>query len=442
MNWLWSRLNPRSKWHEEKSVRRARTQQRKKHQLQQEQEELDRQQVPTWPHDQETIEIGPPLQLNGSFFSLASEIRHLILREAFGDQTVHLDLDFRHPFKTLSSNKEELELKRIQYPNFMHANISANILGPPYDRSLPKSWMWFSCVCHRCHPSDQLSYGRKANASTPDACEPRCDNCLRAGGLCREYPGEWPSKCFIGISGWLLTCRQAYREGIDVLYGMNTIHIQSPSLICGIEDFLSPNILSMMTSLELVWSLEDIGPDEAFIRRSLSNASTSGAPQQSDVIFPSLRHLRIGFKPLLWSDKAFGGRIGWGATDDERKEAEERIHDYFLPRLDQLLERIAPPAAEVVVSWDSWLWYSRTDLKLLEVQGREKTQMHQPEIGGLACWRVIPMLSGTKSTPAEESVPGRSKRNGYWIHVADAQLSNRYHNFKDWHRHELYGLIA
>ncbi len=45
-----------------------------------------------------------------------------------------------------------------------------------------------------------------------------------------------------------------YRDGIDILYGTNTFHIASMSLLCNLPRRMSPNHLATITSLELLWT--------------------------------------------------------------------------------------------------------------------------------------------------------------------------------------------
>ncbi len=64
--------------------------------------------------------------------------------------------------------------------------------------------------------------------------------------------------------GWLLACRQAYAEGIDVLYSTNTFFLESTTLFDALfcpashraaQQLLLPHHLASITSLELRWEL-------------------------------------------------------------------------------------------------------------------------------------------------------------------------------------------
>ncbi|CAH0018986.1 unnamed protein product [Clonostachys rhizophaga] len=147
-------------------------------------------------------------------------------------------------------------------------------------------------------------------------------------------------------------------------------------------------------------------------------------------------------KPLIadTGKNAFAIQLGHNYNAQQRQKESETIHEYFLPKLDRLLARIAPPTTESIISWSNWGLYSLFDLELFEVQETDKTRMHQPDIGAMAYHeRVV--------------------RNGYWLHIAEPDLEHprkllltsqdnndpiRYADLivdgYDRKRHELYGL--
>lgn len=117
------------------------------------------------------------------FFSrLPPELRHRIYLDAFGNRTLHMDLRFDHPW--------------VAGP--CHAGTNNLGAGEPGHAvtSIPPAWIWWSSVCHR-HPG------------IPERCSE--DHCRSGGSYtrCDLFPGEGPGKCFVGVMGWLLACRQA-----------------------------------------------------------------------------------------------------------------------------------------------------------------------------------------------------------------------------------------
>lgn len=116
------------------------------------------------------------------FERLPPELRYKIYLHAFGNRTVHMDLRFDHPWVT----------------GPLHAGTSGYGVNEPGHAldSIPPAWIWWSSVCHR-HPI------------IPERC---CEDTCRTGmtgTLCPLFPGVHPFKCFVGVMGWLLTCRQA-----------------------------------------------------------------------------------------------------------------------------------------------------------------------------------------------------------------------------------------
>lgn len=139
------------------------------------------------------------------------EIRQQILILAFGEQTVHMDLQFRYPFDV--NDKEDM---CGQGP---HAMICNRRLGSVEEKEyarriegMRQEWRWYSCVCHRFSSNaaqTQLALGRKNNHLWNYSCDPGGDTCLDGVANCYDWPGEWPGMCQIGIMGWLLSCKQA-----------------------------------------------------------------------------------------------------------------------------------------------------------------------------------------------------------------------------------------
>lgn len=118
---------------------------------------------------------------SGAFFErLPRELRDQILIAAFGNRTVHIDLQLKHPQLPDASC------------NLTHAQVNANGEEDPYAE--PR-WEWWSSVCHR-HPLAEAWDDRCQLGSPRNMCD-------------HFYSGQWPLKCFLGVMGWLLTCRQA-----------------------------------------------------------------------------------------------------------------------------------------------------------------------------------------------------------------------------------------
>ncbi|KFY09086.1 hypothetical protein V492_05645 [Pseudogymnoascus sp. VKM F-4246] len=347
---------------------------------------------------------------NTFFYRVPFEIRRQILMLAFGDQTVHMDLQYRYPFDLADDQSSYMRL---------HARIQSSLgsRGPEFIQGERREWRWFSCKCHRFPPDTaRLSLGRRRNYPWSHFRDPHIDNCLQGMGRCDEWPGEWPGKCQIGIMGWLLSCKQAYLEGIDVLYKTNTIHIASPILMRSIHDIIPWQRLEDMVSLEL--------------RKLL------GRP-----VFPGLRILRICFQTLVFDEEDFALGITWPYIDSGI--VSQRLHNSFFPAMDRLLERAVPPTTDVTVTCSKWDWYLETDYYLMEKQGREETRMQSADIAGLKCWRNTPArkVSGISDAVVEDALGVERQRKGFWVHICidDVHLRNDDDEY-DQKRHDLYNL--
>ncbi|OBT97676.1 hypothetical protein VE01_04594 [Pseudogymnoascus verrucosus] len=184
----------------------------------------------------------------GLFQRLPYEIRRSILIEAFGGRTLHMDLEFNHPLVRKSGTQTEIS----------HCDLDSNLIR---DTDIRKGWQWFGCVCHRredghCGSLFRSLFGTREGELIPKG-RPWEDTCWRGipnpseCGLLRGKDG--PSKCFIGIIGWLLACRQAYADGIDVLFATNTFHLKSPDLLEHLQRMVLPQRLRAIPFLEMCW---------------------------------------------------------------------------------------------------------------------------------------------------------------------------------------------
>ncbi|KAJ6441330.1 cyanamide hydratase [Purpureocillium lavendulum] len=352
-----------------------------------------------------------PSKRSPLFDHLPAEVRREILLLAFGERTLHMDLSFRAPLNLVPRKPCE------SWP--LHAGILSESLasGSHLVAGRGKRWRWFGCVCHRFPPGEtgHLSFGRRRNNPWNHFREPDSDRCLEGAGECNRWPGKWPDKCQIGVLGWLLTCRQAYAEGVEVLYKTNTIHIESPVLLRSIQDLIPRQRLSDITSLELLWK-----PKELPLRLGFSGRE--GSSPCDIPLFSSLRHLRLTFKYLVYGEIDEATGLEWPYED--QAALSRALHERLFPEIDDLLERIAPPTAHVVVSCCKWDWYELTDLYLLEKQGEAKTRLQRADVEGLKCWRETPPRKASSIVDMNNSRHSVTRREGYWIHSSfeDVQL--------------------
>lgn len=159
----------------------------------------NRPRVLTPSHSRETLILSAAAATaNSAFFQkLPFEIRRQILKEAFGNYVVHMDLNYDFPVVPLHI--------RQRHPIHKHANTNGRDTLPPQSKfGLPinKKWQWWSSICHRDSPS--WLEPRMSTRPCNDECRDASYNLA-----CDKWPGNTPGKCFIGVIGWLLSCRQS-----------------------------------------------------------------------------------------------------------------------------------------------------------------------------------------------------------------------------------------
>lgn len=203
---------------------------------------------------------------------------------------------------------------------------------------------------------------------------------------------------------------------MGVLYGSNTIHISSSTLIRGIQDVVPDQNLSRMVSLELVWDPLEVPIMLGFTGNQIKYRGKK--PCRTEPVFSSLKFLRISFKRLTYGDMDPITGLTWPYKDEQSLTNE--LRNRFLPQIDGLLDRIVPPSTDVMISLREWSWYEHLDLWLMGIQGKEKTKPQRADIEGLKCWREIPKQAntgerdiGVQTTPTTE----KRLREGYWIHI-------------------------
>ncbi|KAL2205155.1 hypothetical protein CC79DRAFT_981745 [Sarocladium strictum] len=165
---------------------------------------------PVTPSPEDTCKSSQPSSV---FFSrLPAELRSMILKEAFGGQTIHIDRYFDHPRQRCaacpwwcpSSKGDDVDLERGQKqpcpkPHMGHWSVTSRSLKS-------KSHRWRSSVCHRNPPGSDVFHPSWIESWR----QPHNDTC-RSGNKqhCDAWPGQWPLKCTVGAMGWLRTCRHA-----------------------------------------------------------------------------------------------------------------------------------------------------------------------------------------------------------------------------------------
>ncbi|KAH0529034.1 hypothetical protein TsFJ059_003834 [Trichoderma semiorbis] len=136
------------------------------------------------------------------FGKLPRELRYDILLRAFGGSLLHMDLSYVHPVAPI-------EPGRVL---FSHTGINADDrLEVNWDTTVPKSWQWWSSVCHRVMPNYEKTWSF-IRMSHPEIPRPGDDRCRHGyAHFCQSWPEPYPSKCKIGIMGWLFVLPTSIR---------------------------------------------------------------------------------------------------------------------------------------------------------------------------------------------------------------------------------------
>ncbi|KAM0258608.1 hypothetical protein ACHAQJ_003779 [Trichoderma viride] len=328
-----------------------------------------------------------------SFFTkLPLEIRRKILIEAFGGQTVHMDLIYDHPLLPPEDQPDDSHEEPQKRRSRAHGNLNVNlnsvrcdIQNLRLDDSRPKEWTWRSSVCHRNPP---------ASWRPGQGVQPAEDYC-RFGQTqwqrtCLVWPGEFPTKCLVGAMGWLRSCRQAYVEGIDILYSTNTFHTASKEMILNLNSILLPQRLSSITSVELLW---DFAPFPSIHPEVIKPPLSDMASYQSflDVIpttFPAIRKLHISLQGRIFPTKTVNGSTTW---DNNIDRVDEILHP-----IDNFVLELAPHVEVFSLGIPSSLYMHQRDRALKNKHLVEQAHLGQHE----RHWRPL---------------KGSAGRAGYWV---------------------------
>ncbi|CAH0000721.1 unnamed protein product [Clonostachys byssicola] len=373
-----------------------------------------------------------PEQNPGLFFNLPPTLRRDILILAFGDRTLHMHLDYQHPFHLRKDIEFQDSFEYIYFSSDQHnqfhgriQNFKSQFAGKRHDVDRPKEWHWFGCVCHRSPPAgefgiEQLSCGR-TRSRLDYGKELDEDGCMNGAGACANHSGQWPHKCQIQIMGWLLTCRQAYIEGMDVLYRTNTIHISTAPLLRGLQNIMSETVLQHLTSLELVWDADQVPIAHGFKDQARSRPLST---VRRTPVFPYLMFLRIAFKAVepAKTDPATGLFWPYRSVD----EVEKRLRTRLFPSIGDLLNRIVPSTTHVTLSCPDWMWFKAT-CDSLKSKNADAGTFQVAEIGGVKVWWPIDSTStALQRLRSPDPLLGddgtEAPREGFWVHIPEHKV--------------------
>ncbi|KAI1042739.1 hypothetical protein LB505_001096 [Fusarium chuoi] len=289
---------------------------------------------------------------------------------------------------------------RLLYPGPLVIDLS---------KQSEKQWAWKSSVCHRFPPSGRID--SRGPGYDPQPCD---DECVygwngRQGfrPQCEHWPGEGPKKCSVGAMGWLLSCKQAYREGIHVLYATNTFHTASKVMILNMHDFFQQQRLNAITSVEIVW---DFTP--WFILDT--NEDFRVAPPLSDIesfrqFLKAIPNLFLNIRKLYVSLQGDMIPKSYGQISETQYSTKQRIkvvEENIIMKVDQMVPYLKPHV-DFSVAYPTSTYAVQRSLALR--QGWTVKQRH--ETGEVERhWRPL-----AKCKP----------RTGYWVCLGDKDVRKK-----------------
>lgn len=234
------------------------------------------------------------------FRKLPVELRYHILVQAFGNMTLHANLLILRPPRRSKYSKRRKPSKHSETLQLYDND----------DASQPYSWKRIGGVCHgSCSRHEPrrvwFDFG---------------DWCTSGSYDCDSKP---PIECIIGALGWMLSCRQAYTEGIEVLYGSNSFRLNEVFVLENITGLLPKISLELISVLSFRWVFNN---HEDFASRQVQAGARNDvswhirprpvqyprAPAQVHEVsnylallaktFPNLRSLHISNSGVLWKD--------------------------------------------------------------------------------------------------------------------------------------------
>ncbi|KAK3290988.1 uncharacterized protein B0H64DRAFT_50422 [Chaetomium fimeti] len=335
--------------------------------------------LPALPSTAEFIpeEWRPSQQTQSHYFDLPLELRHLILRTAFGDRTIHIDLRSRNSL----------------HPQPLHTDPC------PPDRL----WMWYSCFCYK-----RQRDGGHAGANTHFHAL-FADGCWAGGKRCctPDQRDLLPEEGRIGVMGFLLSCKRACDEGLSILYATNTISVHREPFIYGLlQQGIVPDAPRLTGSaMQLVRSLQMRSP---LVLRSASNEERSPREiKNHTVVLEELRLLPRAF-PNLRRLEWIPARGVYTRAERMGLQAVEEIEDLLLRPL-LTASAMMPALRELVVPLPFNLFVLATALE--RYRPKPKVDFQGQKLGSIRMWYPFTVRPGT---------PGPDG-GGFWLVFGENQ---------------------
>lgn len=369
------------------------------------------------------------------FQKLPFEIRHMILRHAFGDKIMGMCLCFDYPLKPL---------RKLQpYQRVKHFSIRSLSLELRWrvERAREERWQWYSYICHpwtihflfwwriaRTEKEQWLWYSYMHHQSPPAIMNTYGDE-----DICDD--DSLSTSTYLGVMGWLLSCRQAlvlhfililsvglvigcseilkdtlkstdsfhttsYAECIDILYATNALHMSGNSyFLQHLPNVFLPQRLASITSVNITWVIDPFNsvPDQTTIYGlpAFDNFLTS-----IPTILPHLKRLHISLEGVM----AFASE----ALQDELPEIFERN---IWMSIDHMISKLSPHIQTCCIAIPASVYTT------LKFHIKEATEQESPQNRSVKArvWRELPTSDSISLHPS-------ANLSGYWICIGQLDV--------------------
>ncbi|KFY21172.1 hypothetical protein V491_03102, partial [Pseudogymnoascus sp. VKM F-3775] len=193
----------------------------------------------------------------------------------------------------------------------------------------------------------------------------------------KEYSsadGKRRTEHSIGAMGWLLACREAYADGIDILFSTNTFHMDNFDLLQHLPRLILPQRLRSIKSLEISWTFRPTVTDEKPMEVLWNDPTTEDSVlhemcRMIPELFPHVSQLDINFLYELRVRQEFQDAIS----------ALGGIERVILGPIEDMI-RVLGPGREVCIAIQQSV-FSDLHEKKQELYGSElKTEIYNPYI--------------------------------------------------------------
>lgn len=221
---------------------------------------------------------------------LPAEIRNLILVAAFGHRTIHADLDIVSLPDRRAHTPPATELAGDAPPQLDLIDLASPAI----------QWQPCSHLCHReCFPRHSMSPA-PVFVVDRDKCSSVCgsDDCA--------HPDASRASCHVGALGWLLTCRQAYMEGIEVLYRSNMFRLNESFALENMHRLMPPACASQITQLSLSMTMGMARDGVERLAYPRPQDTIEDLPYLLEMLptsFPSLARLHLVIAGEIWPER-------------------------------------------------------------------------------------------------------------------------------------------